>query len=399
VRVTHVTRDAHPPTHGGIEHHVWDVARALSGEFDTRILTSSGSRRRVVDDVEGIRVVRAREWGRVLSTPVTPSWWGELRDGDGVVHVHLPCPLAEMALVFGRAGGSPAVVAGFHAEAARHPLVARGYRRVQERFLQRAARIVVSSPAMARSPALARHRDRVVVVPFGVDADRWAEAPDPPPSPAPGGAGGRPLVVFLGRLVWYKGVEVLVEAMRAVDADLVVVGDGPRRASLVAAARAAGLDGRRARFVGAVADEERAGWLRAADVFVLPSVSRAEAFGIAMLEAMACGTPVVSTELGTGTSWVNRHCRTGLVVPPGDPSALATALNTLLGDDARRRAYGEAAAHRVRTQFSEKAMVDRLADVYRSVAGGPVIADSMPRRAQNRVVRARLGGSKPACTR
>jgi rhamnosyl/mannosyltransferase len=119
-------------------------------------------------------------------------------------------------------------------------------------------------------------------------------------------------------------------------------------------------------FVGQVANEDRAAYYRAADVFVLPSVSPAESFGIAMLEALSLGTPAISTQLGTGTSWVNRHGETGLVVPPRDPQALAQAIRRLLGDEGLRRDLGAGAERRARRHFSKGAMLDALGDVYRS---------------------------------
>jgi rhamnosyl/mannosyltransferase len=153
--------------------------------------------------------------------------------------------------------------------------------------------------------------------------------------------------------------------MRDLEATLLIVGEGRLRPHLFDAAAAAGvLD--RVVFVGEVADAERAAYYHAADVFVLPATSRAETFGIAMLEAMACGTPAVSTEVGTGTSWLNVDGTTGLVVPPGDPTALASALKRLLDDPDTRGEMGEAAAARVRESFTKKAMLDGLAEVYRS---------------------------------
>jgi rhamnosyl/mannosyltransferase len=235
----------------------------------------------------------------------------------------------------------------------------------QQRFLGRASRIAVSSPTLRdSSPALAPHRHRTEVVPFGVDADEWSRTTD--------GADRLrarhplPLVLFLGRLRYYKGLDVLIDAMAAVPGTLLIAGDGPKRAELERhAARSAA--GRRTVFVGDVDDRERAALYHAADVFVLPSTSRAEAFGISMLEAMACGTPAVSTELGTGTSWVNRHGETGLVVPPRSSAALAAALGTLLGDRSRRREMGLAAAARVRTHFTRASMLEGLRALYDAV--------------------------------
>lgn len=312
----------------------------------------------------GVRFVETAERCRVSSAPVTWSWPRELRDSDAdIFHFHMPNPVGELALL--ASSVTTPVVASYHADPVRSPRLAHLYSPLQQRFLARADRILVASPMLAATPPLRHHRDRVHVVPYGFDPGRWQ------PSAAeveevrrrhPG-----PLVLFVGRLVWYKGVDVLLEAMRSVDATLVVAGDGPKRAELETQVHRAGL-GSRVSFVGTLSDNQRAAYYRAADVFVVPSTSRAEAFCLALLEAMAYGTPAVSTEVGTATSWVNVSGRTGVVVPPGDARALAGAVTDLLADEPRRRQLGEAAAARARSRFPLQAMVDRLADVYLSTA-------------------------------
>jgi glycosyltransferase involved in cell wall biosynthesis len=144
-----------------------------------------------------------------------------------------------------------------------------------------------------------------------------------------------------------------------------IVGDGPMRAELEA--RASDITDR-VTFVGEVADDDRSAYYHAADVFLFPGTNRGEAFGIVQVEAMATGTPSISTELGTGTSWVNQHGQTGLVVPARDPYALASAMHELVSDDAKRLAMGEAAQQRVRDRLSRRRMLDDLRSVYERAA-------------------------------
>src|SRR5205085_2865331 len=97
VRIVHVFKDAFPPTYGGVEQHIWDVTHSLRHEFDFSVLAASGSRRRLARDDGGVPVVQAAEYGRVLSTPICPSWWGELRAlGSAALHLHLPLPAGEL---------------------------------------------------------------------------------------------------------------------------------------------------------------------------------------------------------------------------------------------------------------------------------------------------------------
>jgi rhamnosyl/mannosyltransferase len=358
MRILHAYKDYYPPTRGGIEQHVHDLVHGLPG-VECAVLTSARSRRSRVDDDAGVPVFRAGELARVGSSPVTPSWVRLLREVDAdIVHLHLPHPVGELAALAARTA-CPIVVT-YHADVVGRRAARAVLAPARQRFLARAERILVTSPAMRDTAPLGPHRDRTVIVPLGVDPGEWRHRPAQAADLRARYPG--PLVVFLGRLVPYKGVDVLIQAMRSVPATALVIGDGRCRRELERAAV-----GSRVIFVGAVPDAGRAAYYHAADVVVLPSVSRAEAFGMAMLEAMACGTPVVCTELGTGTSWLNRHGRTGLVVPPRDPATLAQALRRLLADDQLRHRMGGAATERVRHHFTRHAMSEQITDVYRQV--------------------------------
>ena len=150
-------------------------------------------------------------------------------------------------------------------------------------------------------------------------------------------------MLAVGRLVYYKGFDVLVRAMRLVDGRLVIVGEGPLEATLRAQAAAEGVSDK-VTLLGEVQNADVAPFFAAADVFVLPSIARSEAFGIVQLEAMASGTPVVNTSLDSGVPWVSPHEVTGLTVPPNDPHALGVALERLLGDARLRERLGATAA-------------------------------------------------------
>ncbi|MCA1839973.1 MAG: glycosyltransferase [Actinomycetota bacterium] len=363
MRVVHVFKDYFPPTRGGIEQHINDVTHSIKG-YKFAVLTSSRSKKPKVDDDLGVRVVRAAERARFASTPITPSWPTLLREsGADLFHFHMPNPYGEVAFL--RSKVPAPMIATYHADIIGRRALMPAFRPFQKRFISKAHRIVVSNPRLAATAEpLAGAKDRIVVIPFGVDSADWNERPavaDEIKERFPG-----PLLVSLGRLAYYKGIDVIIRAMRAIDATCLIIGDGPMRQSLEALAAKEALR-HKIVFIGEIDDAARVAYYHAADAFLLPSTSRAEAFGISMLEAMACGTPAISTELGTGTSWLNLNNETGIVIEPNDVPALAGAIKSLLASPTRRVELGAAAAERVRQHFTRYQMLESLASLYASL--------------------------------
>ncbi|MEK7326342.1 MAG: glycosyltransferase, partial [Chloroflexota bacterium] len=196
---------------------------------------------------------------------------------------------------------------------------------------------------------------KCLVLPLGIDVERFAAPPRTRRE--------RPTLLFVGRHRYYKGLSDLLKAMPEIEADLIVAGDGPMRPGWERLAGELAL-GEKVRFLGTVPDEELAALYRSADIFVLPASARSEAFGIVLLEAMAAGLPCVTTELGTGTSYVVQDGVTGLVVPARTPPALAEGLNRLLADEGLRARMGEAGQARARREFRQETMVERVEAVY-----------------------------------
>jgi rhamnosyl/mannosyltransferase len=371
MRVLHLFKSYYPPTRGGVEQWINEIVHApvfADAGISFDVLTAAEGRELVDELDDGVRVVRAPTLVRASTAPVVPSWSSWIRRlAPDVIHVHMPNPTGELAVLGSRT--SAPVVATYHADIVRRGPLPAAYDVFAKRFLRRAKRITVSTPRLAETtPVLREHTERIRVVPFGVDPHAWDERPALA-DVIRERYGPGPLVVLLGRLVHYKGAEVLVEAMKDVDATALIVGDGPRRQAAEALAERLGVADRVV-FTGAIDDDERAAYMHAADVFVLPSTNRGEAFGIVQVQAMATGTPSVSTEIGTGTSWVNRDGETGLVVPSSDARALAHAISELLTDDGRRAAMAVAAKRRVRDELTTERMFAGLRRVYEEAVSG-----------------------------
>jgi rhamnosyl/mannosyltransferase len=175
---------------------------------------------------------------------------------------------------------------------------------------------------------------------------------------------GAPLVLAVGRLVPYKGFEFLVQAMKDIDATLLLIGSGRLRGQLETMIERLGMTGK-AHLLGHV--DDLVPYYKAAQMLVLPSVSRAESFGLVQVEAMAAGIPVVNTEIDSGVPEVSLHGVTGLTVPPKDPKALAGAIRNLLENPETRAKYGQAASVRAREEFSAQRMAENTLRVYESV--------------------------------
>ena len=365
MNVLHVYKDYYPVL-GGIENHIRMLAtgQARRGLKVTVLVThpENGADDRVV---EGVRLIRARRWATLSSAPLSPDLFRRVASlRADVTHLHFPYPVGEVAhLLFGR---SRRTVITYHSDIIRQRGLLRLYRPVLWRVLRRADRILATSPQYIRSsPYLQQIADKCEVVPLGVPLRTFAEADAAQVAALRADSSG-PILLFVGKLRYYKGLTYLMDALGQVPATLWVVGSGPMEAEW--RRHAAALPwAERIVFRGEVADALLPAFYRACDIFVLPASERSEAFGAVQVEAMAAGKPVVCTELGTGTSFVNEDGRTGLVVAPRDPGALAEALNRLLSDSALRRRMGEAGRARAQAEFSEDVMVQRVIGVYDTI--------------------------------
>lgn len=369
LQVLHVGK-FYPPAPGGMEKVVQLLCETERASVDSQVLVANTAPRTIREIYRGVPVTRVAAYGAIGSVGICPALPLQLwQAGRDVTVIHEPNPVALVSDWLTRQKGP--LVVWFHSEVLRPKWKYRLlYQPFLRRVLRRAARIVVSSPRLADFAAeLQPYRDKCVVIPFGIDVHRLEATPDVVDrSRQILAREPRPKVLFIGRMVPYKGVDVLLRALEGLDAVAWLVGDGPLRAGLEQEAVRRGL-GDRVRFLGSLPDAEVVAYLHACDVFVLPSVTHAETFGMVQLEAMACGKPVISTNVRSGVPWVNRHGETGLVVEPGDAPALAEAVVQLLRDPAERHRMGRAGQARVARDFTLEAMAAATTRLYQEVAG------------------------------
>jgi glycosyltransferase involved in cell wall biosynthesis len=370
LRVVHAAK-FYPPSRGGMETVIADLCNGTSADWDVRVIAANENAKTLRERVGNVDVLRAAAFGSAASVPLCPSYPNHLwRQPADCVVLHEPNPVAGAAL-FVR---NPArrLVVWHHSDLLRPWWAPHTYGHLQRALYRRAACVIVSSPNLARSSPLVQQARKVIVIPFGVQLERFRlltpeqrELAEHLKQTVAG-----PRVLFVGRFVYYKGVDVLVDAMARCTGTLILVGDGPLEAALRARASALGIESR-LMFAGRVSDEELPAYYHAADVFVLPSVAKTEAFGVVQVEAMAAGLPVVSTSLNTGVPWVNQHNVSGIVVEPGSAESLAKALNWLSTNPDLRSRLARGAAARAGELFSVERMVATFKTVVEQAIHAP----------------------------
>jgi len=367
LHVLHAYKVFPPDVTGGIPEAIAYIAQGMSSRHESSLLVARdrGLGRRLV--LDGISVEAVTSFGTALSSPVAPSFpllLAKRARKASLLALHHPFPLNDIGVAMGLPEHT-ALVVHWHTQIVGKRPFAAALGPILTRTLARAQRIIVAHPALIKNSSfLVRYADKCMVVPFGVHVDYWSELDDSQRRKAAELRARHPrLVVATGRLVPYKGFNVLIEALRQVDATVIIVGEGPLSEDLRRLACRLGI-GKRLVLAGGLSRDDLKVHLHAARVLALPSVTAAEAFGIVQLEAMAAGLPVINTDLPTGVPHVARDRREGLTVPPGDPAALAAAIDRLLGDPDLARHLGLAGRRRVAAEYRAEVFVKRIEDVY-----------------------------------
>lgn len=352
----------YPPERGGMETllQLWAEGFRDRGAEVTCVVANREART-VVERHPGLTVHRLASWGQLASTSLCPSYPGASRRfAADVIHAHFPNPLADLAVI--RAPRNVPVVVHWHSDIVRQRALLKAYQPVQDAMLRRADRLVVATPQhLEFSEWLGAYREKVVVIPFGLDLARFHPTPELTARAVALRATVGHRVVFLniGRLVRYKGQRYALEALAQVpDGLLWLVGTGPLEGELRTLAGELGVSDR-VKFWGDVPDRDLPALLHACDVFLFPSITPNEAFGLVLVEGMACSKPLVACHLKSGVPYVCREGMNGLLVPPMDAAALATAMRRLIDSPELRHHLGDHGRDLARDEFSRDAMTTR----------------------------------------
>lgn len=354
---------------GGMQTHVDHLFRALRADVDYVHLVPSRDSRSFEGKLHGFPLIRTPSWNVDGSLALSPRLWARARELHrqkpfDLVHLHYPDPMSHIAS-WAITAHVPRVIS-WHADIVRQKLMRTVYHPFLRSSLRDCKAIVVATPAhISSSPELSKpiYADKQHIIPYGFDLAHY-ESRLPLANTLRQQYPGC-LIFALGRHVHYKGFDVLIQAMAQLpfDAQLLIGGEGPLSDEWKALA-AQSSAANRIHFVGKISDADLPAYFQACDVFCLPAVNQAEAFGIVQVEAFACGKPVVSTKLNNGVDFVNQDGITGYTVTPSSVDELAQALAQLLANPELRQKLGQQALARAHQEFSLEALRSKTLAVY-----------------------------------
>jgi glycosyltransferase involved in cell wall biosynthesis len=372
LQVCHLSK-YYPPAKGGIETHVRTLAKAQAelGASVRVLCVNHQSGPTIVEQDGPVEVVRVRRLASVAKIDVCLDLVGELQKSNAdVLHLHVPNPTMIMALLAARQVADSIVVT-YHSDAIKQRVRRTLFRPLERRFYRRVQMILPTSPKyVGGSSFLQSYADRLHVLPLGIDLSPYLDpsAEDRAEADRIRNRQAGPLWFSCGRMVYYKGFEVAIQALAQVPGTLLLAGDGPARSRLEAEAKRLGLVDR-VIFLGAV--PRVLPYYLAAEAFWFPSNARSEAFGIVQVEAMASGCPVINTSIpDSGVSWVSPHEETGLTVPVDDADALAASARRLLEEPGLRDRLAAEARARAAKEFDHRVMAQRSLAIYNQVLRG-----------------------------
>lgn len=367
MKVLHFFKTYYPDTMGGIEQVIFQLAEGCSQhgvESDVLYLSKRGATRN--EPLGRHMTHRSKLDFELASTGFSLSAFRDFADlarQADVVHYHFPWPFMDLVHFFARTG--KASVVSYHSDIVKQKTLLKLYQPLMNRFLSSVDSVVAASPNYVDSSAvLQQHRDRVRVIPYGLDESTYP-APDTARLSYWRERCGERFFLFVGALRYYKGLTFLLQAAAQNGLPVVIVGGGGIEQELKAEAAALGVS--KVFFTGRVDDEDKTALLSLCYALVFPSHLRSEAFGISLLEGAMYGKPMISCEIGTGTTYINLAGETGLVVPPANVTELSGAMNQLWNDEEMARSMGRKARLRYEQVFRSEQMVSAYVDLYRSL--------------------------------
>ncbi len=367
MRVLHVYRTFFPDTQGGLEEVIRQICKNTKLEgVENRVFCLSPNPNPMIIEYDDIKVYRAKSHLEIASCSISfsaLSLFKELVDWADLIHYQFPWPFADVLHLLGRVK-KPSVLT-YQSDIVRQQGFLKIYRPLKHLFLGQMDALVATSPNYARtSVVLQRYKDKVKIIPIGISEASYPVATDEEIEFMRQRV-GEAFFLFIGVLRYYKGLHTLLNAVENTDLPVVIVGSGSEEKALIAQAKELGL--KNVQFLGRVSNQEKAALISLSLAIVFPSHLRSEAFGVTLLEGAMQGKPMISCELGTGTSYVNKDKETGLVISPDNPKKFRQAMEKLASDSQLASTFGKAARLRYERLFTGQKMGKSYTDFYTKV--------------------------------
>lgn len=365
IRVLEVNKAYFPHT-GGIETIVKQYSEELGKYKNIEIRTfvcRDGRGKTYSENINGVKLTRSGSLGTYFSCPLSISFlrlFRKMSRNADIVHIHVPFPLADLALLL--SGYKGKVIVSWHSDIVKQKKLLILYKPLLKYLLNRADCILVATEGHINgSEFLPEYCYKCKIMPYGLNIEEYLNIERVPFLTEKATNPDCIRIFFTGRLVYYKGVDVLIKAFRKVNynCELFIAGTGVLERELKEKVREYNISDR-VHFLGFLPEEQLKQAYADCDIFILPSVERSEAFGIVQLEAMIYGKPVINTRLPSGVPYVSIHGKTGLTVQPKNYRQLAEAIELLCRNKNIRKQLGESARERVMTKFNEETIIKRL---------------------------------------
>ena len=366
--ITHVFKTYFPDTAGGLEEAIRQIGKmALKHGYDVQVVTVSANPRD--ERIDGIRVHSFKKNCGVSTMPISFDLiknFKKVIETSDLIQLHYPYPFTELLTILNHV--KKPIVITYHAEIIGRPLLMAGYSPFAKALFKKADVIVPTSKNLAEtSKILSGFQDKISVVNLWLDESRFAKLDAVDHSFAEEVKSWGDFALFTGVMRFYKGINVILDAAHNVKGTIVLCGKGPNLDYARDRVKNEHLDN--VKILGFQPDNKLAYLLKTCSYFILPSTNRGECFGQVLLEASYNHKAMISTELGTGTSYVNKNEETGFVIKPNDSEELIDKMNLLFTDKELCHKCGEAAYERYRTHFTEEIQGAKYLHIYKELLG------------------------------
>lgn len=372
LNILHVYKSYYPETQGGVERLIQMLSnQTASMGCHNRLLTCTLQKKFHITKNHHLEIYYYPKTIELASSPFSYSLWRDFRkqlEWADIIHYHFPWPMADLLHCSWRVK-KPSIVT-YHSDVVRQKVLRWFYFPLMHLFLKHTSKVIATSQNYINtSEVLKNYKDKTNVIPIGIEPEHYILTSE---SQAHWKSKLPPIfMLFVGVLRYYKGLEYLLQAIKGTHITVVIAGDGPLKETLCEQVKSLHLTNQ-VIFTGAVSDEDLAAIFSLAHGLVIPASHRSEAYCIALVEGLRFGLPLISTEIGTGTSFVNKKDETGLVVPACDALALREALVTLWDNKDLQDKMRKASYERFKSLFTAQIMAEKYKEIYKLLSGDKI---------------------------